>query len=31
MAVLNFVKMENGTGSRVVGKLQWGTDEYEVI
>ena len=31
MTVLKFVKAKNGTGSRIIGKLQWGTDEYEVV
>ena len=31
MAVLKFVKTENGIGSRVIGKLHWDEDEYDVV
>ncbi len=31
MTTITFVKIKKGTGSRVIGKLKWGTDEYEVV
>jgi hypothetical protein len=31
MTVLKFVKTENGIGSRVIGKLYWDEDEYDVV
>jgi hypothetical protein len=31
MTVLKFVKTENGTGSRIIGKLQWGMDSVFIL
>ena len=31
MTTITFVKMKKGTGSRVIGNLKWGSDEYEVV
>ena len=31
MTTMTFVKTKKGTGSRVIGKLKWGVDEYEVV
>ena len=31
MTTMTFVKTTKGTGSRVIGKLKWGVDEYEVV
>ncbi len=31
MTTITFVKMKKGKGSRVIGILKWGADEYEVV
>ena len=31
MTTITFVKTAKGSGSRVIGKLKWGSDEYEVV
>ena len=31
MSSITFVKTSKGTGSRFIGKLKWGSDEYEVV